>query len=436
MYNISPYAQPRSSYPEPINPPGVDPDAGPFVSVLIQIDWLPIVLGCLSQLFQRTTWNYATEADLILAIDRARLLTNLIGQVAGASPGVTPGTIPLIRFDPTSGQVQTSTDGGTTWTSTPSANPQNQTLLPPLTGAGANCNSARSEIAYLGRFLDLLTSLSFGLDTTAFASAVTSFVVADLTGPWGVIFDLFVTFAAYAISVGLTAIQAALNSTNLATLLCIIFCNLNAENQVDDSALSTIEAQVTAQIGGTDAAIINTILALHGAGGMNDAMARNYDAGSCPGCTACTWCETFDLTVTQPPEVSYNPGQFTPGTGVIQVFVSAGNAYEIRMTVQLPSNSTLTFASVVMSSAKWATGTQNTIRLEDNAGTVLATQTTTHTVGSTPGTETRTWTGSQVGVHQVLFALDCQNVAGHSGVMTSITLKGTGDNPFGSSNCT
>lgn len=287
MYNISPYAQARGSYVEPINDPGVDPDVGPFVLLSVSAAWLPIVLGCLSQLYQRTTWNYATEADLLLAIDRSRLLTNQIGAPILTVPGVTPIDAPLTRYDAMSGQVQTSIDGGTTWTDTPASNPQNQTYLAPQSGTDARCNSAASGVKYLERWNSLLQSvIPLGIGGVGLAYGLIG-LLQDLTGPWAILLSVAEAAGLGLISYGVTAIGAAFVSTNLDILTCILYCDMNSSFQFGPIEFAIVQSDVSDQIGGTSALILSAILTLMGYGGLNDAMALKLATGVCTGCFCC-----------------------------------------------------------------------------------------------------------------------------------------------------
>jgi hypothetical protein len=74
-----PYAHPTSSFNEPVPPPTSEPDEGEQVQVCFSYDWLPYVLGALSQLTLQTTWQGDPE-DILLAQGRATNLTGLFAN--------------------------------------------------------------------------------------------------------------------------------------------------------------------------------------------------------------------------------------------------------------------------------------------------------------------------------------------------------------------
>lgn len=56
MFPDSPYAVPVGSFPIPQEPPTTDPTQGPFVCWQVNRDWLPFVVGAMQQLLLQTTW--------------------------------------------------------------------------------------------------------------------------------------------------------------------------------------------------------------------------------------------------------------------------------------------------------------------------------------------------------------------------------------------
>lgn len=360
MWENTPFSQPRSSFEQSVTPPDVDPDTGGLVSVYFNPAWLAYVLGALTQLQQPTTWT-GTDAEKQLAVDRAILLSNLIGYpIAAPPPGQPPTPPPLTRYDSGCDCVQTSIDGGATWTDTPGADPREQSPLAPQTGVNSRCNSAASERKYLVRFSEVLQITGgTGVTATGLAYSILA-LLTELSGPWAIIFDVIVGASLGLLSAGLTAINSALSDTNLDLLECILYCQLDSLNRLSDVGLTQIQAAVTAQIGGTDATIINLILALQGFGGINSAMALKLDTDDCSGCASCNWSVCIDLTWLWgisssmnapsgcPPTFIFSP-QGVLGTygghvaWVLQKTLGDGaNRIARRFNLDLPSGSTLT----------------------------------------------------------------------------------------------
>lgn len=83
-------ALPVSSFQFPIPVPADDPDAGTLLSVQFSADWQFMVIGCLMQLLEQTTWDTNDEATLNLAQARADMLMQLFME---ATPVIYPGMI-------------------------------------------------------------------------------------------------------------------------------------------------------------------------------------------------------------------------------------------------------------------------------------------------------------------------------------------------------
>lgn len=99
----------QGSFEEAITPLEDGPADGPLVCLPpINQHWLPLVLGCLDQLCNPSTWLAADDASLNTALEQAQSLKQMFGvRVECVSYKV--------RFDPSTCQLQESEDGGTTW---------------------------------------------------------------------------------------------------------------------------------------------------------------------------------------------------------------------------------------------------------------------------------------------------------------------------------
>lgn len=107
MWIQSDFPYPVSSFPEPVLPPGSDPESYPLICVQFNATWQGYILGCLMQLCNPATWKIADRAHWDIVLDYA---TRLIELFAVAEICTTM----LLRFQ--NCELQLSTDGGTTWT--------------------------------------------------------------------------------------------------------------------------------------------------------------------------------------------------------------------------------------------------------------------------------------------------------------------------------
>ncbi len=72
------FPQPRGSFFAPVVPPTTEPTDGEQVAVCLSVEWLPYVLGALTQLCLPYTWLTDDESERQLAIDRSyRLIANI-----------------------------------------------------------------------------------------------------------------------------------------------------------------------------------------------------------------------------------------------------------------------------------------------------------------------------------------------------------------------
>lgn len=77
MYSPSVFAFPKSSYERPAPLVVVDPDVDPNFTVCFRSEWLPYVIGGLSQLLQQVAWDTDDPAALTLVRARAQLLIDM-----------------------------------------------------------------------------------------------------------------------------------------------------------------------------------------------------------------------------------------------------------------------------------------------------------------------------------------------------------------------
>lgn len=430
MFPLTPWAGPRSSFVQPVEPPSVDPDEGGLITISFNPAWLPYVLGALTQLTQLTTWIGDDDAKR-LAVERATGLMNLIGLPAATSvPGEPPSPTIVTRYDTDCACVQTSTDGGVTWDDAPGSDPRTSSPLPPQTGSNADCNSAASERKYLTRFVGVLQITGdTGVTATGLGYAILALLL-DLSGPWAIIFEVVVAAALGFISAGLTAINLAFDDGNLDILECDLFCVLNGATALTADTFAQWQTLITSDIGGTDATILNAALTLQGVGGVNSAMALKLDTDDCSGC-GCTWCYTFDFTAAQGGWVSFSSGgtgciygAWVPGLGWQSIYNcdSGSHNTEIRIFINAPGAS-VTGCTIVYDAAIAPTEIAAVNFQYDGAGT--------------SGTDqVKIFSGAITAVADQ-WRVDLYHGGGSNAsfVLKSVTFEGTGSNPFGVDNC-
>jgi len=104
--------QQQGSFTQPITPLEPNPGDGPLVCLPpVNQYWLPLILGCLDQLVNPSTWSTTTDDQLNAAIEQGEILKQMIGGRA-----VCPVAFEL-RVEGC--DLQSSLDGGDTWTTVP-----------------------------------------------------------------------------------------------------------------------------------------------------------------------------------------------------------------------------------------------------------------------------------------------------------------------------
>lgn len=71
--------RPMPSFALPVADPGSEPDQPPFVCVSFNQAWLPLVAGCMLQLTQAASWQFASDLARDDLLRRATTLFNRFG---------------------------------------------------------------------------------------------------------------------------------------------------------------------------------------------------------------------------------------------------------------------------------------------------------------------------------------------------------------------
>ena len=182
-----------------------------------------------------------------------------------------------IRYNPDTDTVQSNING--TWTDNPDADPRTQTTFPARITSDPACDAAKS----------VSDAIKGQIDKTieAVNNAKTAFTIAGLIlglFTFGV-FDIFVAIALgianAMIDAGGTALAAALSPATYDTLTDILFCAFGTDGRLKEGGLDQAMADVSDQIGGLGATILNSMLALAGVGGVNNLAALGTSTGDC-----------------------------------------------------------------------------------------------------------------------------------------------------------
>jgi len=427
MYNNNdPYAEPIPSFEQPVPAPDIDPDSGWLLQVMYSIDWLQVLLGALTQLLQSTTWDEDNEDDLMLAQNRAMLLMNILAGSAVSTPGLTAAQTTVYKYDADSDTTQVSFDGGTTAQDAPGVDPRHQTTFPPNMGTNQPCDSASSVVAWIENLISTSTTIiGTGSDATSLAAFMLGLLV-DL-GPFGILIDLITAVALGLVSLGADVINLNMTADVYQQFLCILLANMDSSGRLTADALATVESQVTSEIGGIPADILNPILSLMGEGGINNAGSTQHMTGDCASCEE--WCYQWDFTTSDGGWSAdpTNGGTWVDGAGW-EASVGSGGTNSCYITLTVPSLATVTAWTLVYSAVD--NDGSDLIRFYDDSSL---------TYDYTDPTSGDTFTDRTISGGAFSAAVNFMRISGHwpSGSVTikSFKIGGTGTNPFGANNC-
>lgn len=291
--------QQQGSYEVGIIPLVDNPDDGPLVCLPpINVHWLPLVLGCLDQLRNPSTWIASDDDAMFSVLSKANRLMQMIGDRAEC-------LMYELRFNDC--ELQFSTDGGVTWTTVDGWDTgfsgcvrDNVPIvdLPPNPGDESPSQFACSIAAYLAdnvilqaltqaisSITDDITLLGFG---TAIVDLIPEFVL--------------VTLAYDAFSIIYTAVQegtisdfedARDDATLWQQVTCAIFGCIEADGYVKPANFACIVSAIEA-ISYIHSDVIDTIVAFVNSLGAVGLAQLSQRAGLIVGadCSSCgdTWC--------------------------------------------------------------------------------------------------------------------------------------------------
>lgn len=338
----------------------------------------------------------------------------------------------LSRFT-SAGIFQTSVDDGATWQDNTDDDPRNQgTTSPPLPGSGDGTRCAAADNVrdqYAAMRDQLISLLTAGTTIIAIVAGIAGFigVVLGLSGAATGIGVLLIGMAAALLSLTPEAVAAAIDDTALHDFRCLVFCRMQPNGQLTYGDWQNLLSDIDSAFSGFALTFFKSItqsmgyIGISNAGTMGVSTASDCDDCDCPG----PWCYTFDFTLTDGGWVSFAQcGDVTNWlTGVGWKGGCNSCAYfdtsiEITFTGTLTDisfNSYLDAGSIDPDTAIIRNGTS----LLSEGGSVGV---STHHISGL-------WTGSN---HLQLFA-NCQ--CSTFTEILSVTLKGTGVNPFGDDNC-
>jgi len=249
------------------------------------------------------------------------------------------------RYDSDCNCIQASPDGGTTWNDAPGLDPRSQTAFArPGRGGGADqaCNVAANAT---DKLKSMVMQAEGELEQFQLATALVGIVLLFLPEA-GLLVDLFIAVAEALITIGSDAILGAFTDAQWSLIECIIYCSVDADGQIPDSAMSVILAEIEAECDPVVYDVMFFVLPSLGSVGLSNAGNTGSLTGDCSGCATCTWEKSWDFTIgahTFVPQAGCC-GAYSPGVGWPNDSSNCGGYYRAGcvMAFNFPLGSTVT----------------------------------------------------------------------------------------------
>lgn len=200
------------------------------------------------------------------------------------------------RFD-AEGNLEKSTDGGSTWTPAPEADPRlTAPQAPPLPGADGSakrCEAANNVTAHIkAKADDLIADASaWGNISGLLAGLLSLMIFLSIIGSGGVLTPILLGLAGSLLGIGSAAFAAAMTSTVYEDFNCILYCYINSDGSFSAADVTAIQTEINTTFTGAAHKFLHDTVGLMGAKGLTN-MARTDGLSSTFDCDLCD-CPVF-----------------------------------------------------------------------------------------------------------------------------------------------
>lgn len=185
------------------------------------------------------------------------------------------------------GELERSTDGGSTWDAAPGYDPRRTATLLPATGDNECASAAhvRHQLKAMADQLGADVAAWSGVGGLLAAAAAVLIFIGGTALSGGVLAPLLLGLVTSVLIGGRAAFVAAMTETVWDKFECIIFCNIQPDGTFLDGDITAIKGAINAQITGVAAKYLSDNVNLLGAAGLtNMARSGGGTAGECDDC--------------------------------------------------------------------------------------------------------------------------------------------------------
>lgn len=307
-------------------------------------DWLALLMGAMQALTEEGNWQqFGTYTPEQTAAKFQQIWLQALTS-EGCAGSDTTACIYDLFYDEDTDLVMWWPPSADAPVENPYADPRHGVIyrLPPVVADDPKCQAAANMTRYISNLIDAT------LENIAAGSTVAGAVLALLPllvelGPFAILIALLGALVGELFAAGAIAIEAAFTNETFDTLTCIFYCNIEADGSVTAADLTEIETQISAQIGGLAATILNLMFGLMGEVGLSNAGVSGDAPADCSGCDcAGTWERQFNFCGTADSWTIHCGQQEANGIQEVDSCEGQPSIVWIQRNIALPVGSTIT----------------------------------------------------------------------------------------------
>ena len=258
--------------PRPTPIPDESWDEGRVLCLKANEQWMAHILGALEVLDQFDTW--VGDADQVRA---ARDQVNeILASVDDCEDDMCCcKKVIIYRFNPETGRMEQSDDGGLTWENAADPRYDNPTIPNPYTGTDDNkkCLGASNvEAVFQEHTNELLDEATLWTGITGLIPIILQIIIwLGVVASFGALTPIALALTAALMGVGKAAFEAAMTGEVWNTFACIVYCHIEPDASFTEEQILAIQDDLYAQLTGIAPRFLADYVKILGVVGMTNA---------------------------------------------------------------------------------------------------------------------------------------------------------------------